>query len=209
MEAPALPLLTKAAAQQKSRARPSQAEAEEAVRTLLAYIGEDPEREGLLDTPKRVVKAYGELFGGYEQDTDALLKRQFEDVGGYKSIVLVRDIPFFSHCEHHIVPFIGKAHIGYHPKNGVVGLSKIARVVDIFARRLQTQENLTAEVANALYEGLDCLGVAVMMEAEHMCMTMRGVQKSGVSTVTTHFTGVFGEKVEEQVRFISMARGGA
>jgi GTP cyclohydrolase IA len=201
MDAPA-PTLLKTAAP----AKPSRAEAEQAVRTLLAYIGEDPSREGLMDTPRRVVKAYAELFGGYDMDAASVLERQFEDVGGYQDIVLVREIPFFSHCEHHMVPFIGKAHVAYYPGNGVVGLSKIARVVDIFARRLQTQENLTSAIAKALDDALQCRGVAVMLEAEHMCMTMRGVQKSGVSTVTTQFTGVFHDSPAEQVRYLSMVR---
>jgi GTP cyclohydrolase I len=186
--------------------RPSRAEAEAAVRTLIGYMGEDPDREGLLDTPRRVVKAYDEMFGGYRRDAAADLARVFEEVGGYDDIVLVRDIPFFSHCEHHIVPFYGKVHAAYYPSAGVVGLSKIARVVDIYARRLQTQENLTAEIAQALETALKPRGVAVMIEAEHMCMTMRGIQKAGVSTLTTQFTGIFREEPTEQVRFITLVR---
>ncbi len=189
--------------------RPSRAEAEEAVRTLLRWIGEDPEREGLIDTPKRFVKAWDELFRGYRQDARDHLGTVFEEVGGYSDIVLVRDIPFFSHCEHHIVPIIGRAHIGYYPEGGVVGLSKIARVVDIHARRLQTQENLTAEITTALDEALAARGVAVMIEAEHMCMAMRGIQKHGVTTLTTGFKGVFAEDVNEQVRFLTLIRGAA
>ena len=186
--------------------RPSRAEAEAAVRTLLAYTGDDPSREGLLDTPKRVVKAYDELYGGYQKDAHALLSRVFEEVGGYDDMVVVRDIPFFSHCEHHMVPFYGKAHVAYYPVDGVVGLSKIARVVDIFARRLQTQEHLTAQIMNALDDVLKPRGVAVLVEAEHMCMTMRGVQKSGVSTITTGFTGVFRCDPAEQARFLTFVR---
>ncbi|MFG1358929.1 GTP cyclohydrolase I FolE [Xanthobacter pseudotagetidis] len=188
--------------------RPSRGEAEAAVRTLLAYIGEDPGREGLLDTPRRVVAAYDELFSGYGEDADALLDRTFGEIGTFDDFVLVRDIPFHSHCEHHMVPFVGKAHVAYFPVERVVGLSKIARVVEIYARRLQTQEHLTSQVITALDEGLRPRGVAVMIEAEHMCMSMRGIAKQGVSTVTTQFTGVFRDDPAEQVRFITLVRGG-
>jgi GTP cyclohydrolase I len=186
--------------------RPTREEAEAAVRTLLAWAGDDPTREGLLDTPKRVAKAYGEIFAGYSQDPGEHLERTFEDVGGYDDIVLVRGIPFFSHCEHHMLPFVGTAHVAYYPSEGVVGLSKIARVVDIFAKRLQTQENLTAQIIGSLDEHLSPRGIAVMLEAEHQCMTMRGVQKQGVSTITTQFTGVFRDDPSEQVRFMSLVR---
>jgi GTP cyclohydrolase I len=186
--------------------RPSKDEAEAAIRTLLAYVGEDPDREGLLDTPRRVIKAYGQLFGGYAKDGREDLERVFEEVSGYDDIVLVRDIPFFSHCEHHIVPFFGKVHAAYYPSDGVVGLSKIARVVDVYARRLQTQENLTAEIAHAMEDALQPRGVAIMIEAEHMCMTMRGIQKAGVSTLTTQFTGLFKDNPAEQVRFLTLVR---
>jgi GTP cyclohydrolase I len=189
-------------------ARPSREEAEAAVRTLIRWAGDDPDREGLLDTPSRVAKAYGELFGGYGQDAHRMLERVFEEVGGYDDIILVRDIPFFSHCEHHMVPFVGKAHIGYYPNEGVVGLSKLARVVDAYARRLQTQENLTAQIVRTIDDVLRPRGVAVMLEAEHQCMTMRGVQKSGVSTITTQFTGVFRDDPTEQVRFMTLVRSG-
>jgi GTP cyclohydrolase I len=188
--------------------RPSRDEVEAAVRTLIAWTGDDPDREGLLDTPSRVAKATRELFGGYGEDPAAMLARVFEEVGGYDDIVLVRDIPFFSHCEHHMVPFVGKAHIAYYPEGGVVGLSKLARVVDIYARRLQTQETLTAQIVSAIDEGLKPRGVAVMIEAEHMCMAMRGIQKAGVSTVTTQFTGVFRDDPTEQVRFMTLLRAG-
>jgi GTP cyclohydrolase IA len=188
--------------------RPTREEVEAAVRTLLAWTGDDPEREGLADTPARVAKAYRELFSGYGEDAGAMLGRVFEDVGGYDDMVLVRDIPFYSHCEHHMVPFVGKAHIAYYPESGVVGLSKLARVVDIYARRLQTQETLTAQIVSAIDEGLKPRGVAVMIEAEHMCMAMRGIQKPGVSTVTTQFTGVFRDDPAEQVRFMTMLRAG-
>jgi GTP cyclohydrolase I len=187
-------------------ARPTRQEAEAAVRTLLAWAGDDPSREGLLDTPRRVVEAYEELFGGYSGDPDEALRRVFREVEGYSDIVVVRDIPFVSHCEHHIAPFVGKAHIGYYPRGGAVGLSKLARVVEMFARRLQTQEAMTAQIAEAIERGLNPRGVAVMIEAEHSCMAMRGVKKGGASTVTTEFTGVFGADREEQRRFLDLLR---
>ena len=190
-----------------SAKRPSQKEAEEAVRTLLRYIGDDPDREGLRDTPRRVVKSYAELYGGYEQDPEDVLGRTFEEVAGYDDIVFVKDIPFFSHCEHHMVPIIDKAHVAYLPDGRVLGLSKIARTIDIFARRLQTQETMTAQIANAIDEILQPKGVAVLIEADHMCMAMRGVQKIGSSTMTTTFTGTFKHDPREQARFMSMLRG--
>ena len=186
--------------------RPTRQEAEAAVRTLLAWAGDNPQREGLLDTPRRVVEAYEELFAGYEADPDEALRRVFRDVEGYADIVVVRDIPFVSHCEHHIAPFTGKAHIGYYPRGGAVGLSKLARVVEMFARRLQTQEAMTAQIAEAIERGLNPRGVAVMIEAEHSCMSMRGVKKVGASTVTTEFTGVFRTDREEQRRFLDLLR---
>jgi GTP cyclohydrolase I len=189
--------------------RPSRSEAEAAVRTLLRWAGDDPNREGLRDTPARVTKAFGQLFGGYEMDAEALLARVFEEVEGYSDIVLVRDIPFYSHCEHHMVPFMGLAHIAYYPTRGVVGLSKLARVVDTFARRLQTQETMTAQIADVIESILKPRGVAVMVEAEHLCMAMRGVQKAGVSTITSQFRGVFKDDASEQVRFLTLVRGGA
>lgn len=186
--------------------RPSQKEAEDAVRVLLRWAGDDPEREGLLDTPKRVAKAYRELFAGYEQAPEDVLGRTFEEVGGFDDMVLVKDIPFFSHCEHHMVPIIGKAHVAYLPNGRVLGLSKIARVVDIFGRRLQTQETMTAQIARSIDETLNPRGVAVMIEAEHMCMAMRGIQKQGSTTLTTTFTGAFKTEPTEQVRFMTMIR---
>jgi GTP cyclohydrolase I len=188
--------------------RPTQEEAEVAVRTLIAYAGDNPDREGLAETPKRVVKAYEELFRGYAERPGDVLDRTFEEVGGYDDIVVVRDIPFYSHCEHHMVPFVGRAHVGYYPGESVVGLSKLARVVDIYARRLQTQENLTAQIVAAVEEILKPRGAAVMIEAEHMCMSMRGVQKQGSSTVTTQFTGLFRDDPAEQLRFMSLVRLG-
>jgi GTP cyclohydrolase IA len=187
---------------------PSQEEAEAAVRTLLLWAGEDPTREGLLDTPKRVTKAYKELFSGYTEDPHDILDRVFEEVEGYSDMVLVKDIPFFSHCEHHMVPFVGKAHIGYYPAKGVVGLSKLARVVNAYAKRLQTQETMTAQIAEVIDTVLKPRGVAVLIEAEHMCMSMRGVQKHGSSTMTTQYRGLFKTDPAEQVRFFTMVKAG-
>jgi len=188
--------------------RPSRDEAEAAVRVLIAYAGDDPVREGLLDTPKRVVSAYDELYRGYRECPAEVLDRTFTEIGTYEDFVLVRDIAFNSHCEHHMMPFIGKAHIAYLPIERVVGLSKLARLVDVYARRLQTQEHLTSQVATALEEILKPRGVAVMIEAEHMCMSLRGVEKAGASTVTTQFAGSFRDNPEEQVRFITLVRAG-
>jgi GTP cyclohydrolase IA len=189
--------------------RPSREEAAAAVRTLIAFAGDDPDREGLLDTPRRVVNAYEELFRGYRECPADVLDRTFSEIGTYNDLVTIRDIPFYSHCEHHIAPFSGKAHIGYLPVERVVGLSKIARLIDVYARRLQTQEHLTSQVVTAIDEILKPRGVAVMLEAEHMCMAMRGVQKPGVATVTTQFTGLFRDNPTEQVRFLTLVRGGA
>ena len=184
--------------------RPTREEAEAAVRTLIAWAGDDPTREGLLETPARVARAYRELYAGYGQDAGEILEKTFKYVGGYDDIVLVRDIPFSSHCEHHMVPFVGKAHIAYLPHDGVVGLSKLARLVDVFAKRLQTQENLTAQIIDSLNESLNPRGAAVMLEAEHMCMSMRGVRAHGASTITHRFTGVFAEDRDEQDRFYAL-----
>jgi GTP cyclohydrolase I len=191
-----------------SKDRPSREEAEAAVRTLIRWAGDDPTREGLRQTPKRVVKAFEELYAGYGQDPGAVLDAVFEEVEGYQDIVLVRDIPFHAHCEHHMVPFLGRAHIAYYPSRGVVGLSKLARLVDVFARRLQTQEAMTAQIANALDEALRPRGIAVMIEAEHLCMSMRGIQKAGASTLTTQFSGIFRDDPAEQVRFLTLVRNG-
>ncbi|MDF2622071.1 MAG: cyclohydrolase [Xanthobacteraceae bacterium] len=187
--------------------RPSREEAEAAVRTLIAWAGDDPAREGLLDTPQRVVRAYEELYSGYRANPEKILDRTFGEIGNFDDMVLVRDIEFYSHCEHHMVPFVGKAHVAYFPVERVVGLSKIARIVDLFARRLQTQEHLTSQIVMAMDEILKPRGVAVLLEAEHMCMAMRGVRKQGASTVTSQFTGVFRDDPQEQVRFMSLLRG--
>ncbi len=189
--------------------RPSQEEAMAAVRTLIAWAGDDPDREGLLDTPKRVVKAYRELFNGYEDSPLETLTRTFEDVGGYDDIVMLRDIEFSSHCEHHMVPFIGRAHVAYLPTEKVVGISKLARVVEIFARRLQTQETMTAQIAQSIDQSLQPRGVAVMIEAIHHCMSMRGVNKRNVATITTQFTGEFKLEPNWQARFMELIRAPA
>lgn len=172
-------------------AKPSRAEAEEAVRTLLRWAGDDPEREGLLGTPDRVIRAYREYFSGYEVDPVALLQRTFEETGGYDEIVMLKDIRFESHCEHHIAPIIGKVHVAYLPNNRVVGISKLARLVDVYAKRLQIQEKMTAQIANTLDEVLQPKGVAVVIEAAHQCMTARGVHKPGTMMVTSRMLGVF------------------
>lgn len=171
--------------------RPSRDEAEAAVRTLLKWAGDDPAREGLLDTPKRVAKAYEDWFSGYSQDPVEYLARTFEEVEGYDEMIVLKDIRFESHCEHHLAPIIGKAHVAYLPTNKVVGISKLARVVEVFARRLQVQEKLTAQIANSIQDVLDPNGVAVVIEASHQCMTTRGVHKPGVTMVTSTMLGSF------------------
>jgi GTP cyclohydrolase I len=185
--------------------RPSMEEAMDAVRTLLRWAGDDPAREGLIDTPKRVAKAYREFFAGYEMDPVAELSRTFEDVQGYDDIVMLRDIDVESHCEHHMVPILGKAHVAYMPTNRVVGISKIARVVEIFGKRLQTQETMTAQVADCITEALRPAGVAVLIDAKHQCMTTRGVHHKNVATITTQFTGVFKTDRELKDRFLRLA----
>jgi GTP cyclohydrolase IA len=182
--------------------RPTREEAMDAVRTLIAWAGDDPRREGVLDTPKRVVDAYEEWFSGYDADPGKELNRTFEDVQGYDDIVMLRDIEVESHCEHHMAPFLGKAYLAYMPTNKVVGISKLARVVEIFARRLQTQETLTQQIADAITDGLKPAGVAILIDAEHQCMTTRGVHHRHVSTVTTQFCGVFRSDKDLQKRFL-------
>ena len=198
-----------APAADKPADRPSREEAEAAVRTLIRWAGDDPQREGLRDTPKRVAKAFKELYAGYKEDPAQVLDKIFAEVEGYDDLVLVRDIPFHSHCEHHMVPFFGMAHIAYYPTKGVVGLSKLARLVDVYARRLQTQETMTAQIADVIESILKPRGIAIMVEAEHLCMAMRGVQKAGVSTITTQFRGVFKGDANEQVRFLTLVRNKA
>ncbi|MGB0591479.1 MAG: GTP cyclohydrolase I FolE [Myxococcota bacterium] len=184
--------------------RPSKAEAEAAVRTLLAYAGDDPTREGLLGTPDRVVRAYGEWFNGYQEDPRELLRRTFHEVEGYDEIVLLKEIPFESHCEHHLAPIIGHAHIGYLPNKRVVGISKLARVLEVYAKRLQIQEKMTAQIANAIQDVLQPLGVAVVLEASHQCMTTRGVHKAGVSMVTSQMLGAFREDPTTRKEFLGL-----
>jgi GTP cyclohydrolase I len=189
--------------------RPSREEAEAAVRALIAYLGENPTREGLVGTPKRVVAALDELYSGYREIPADALVRTFGETEPYEDFVLIRDIGFTSHCEHHMMPFYGKAHVAYRPVERVVGLSKLARLVDVYARRLQTQEHLTSQIATAIEEVLKPHGVAVMLEAEHTCMSVRGVAKQGVSTVTTRFVGSFRDNSDDQMRFVTLVRGTA
>jgi len=189
--------------------RPSREAAEAAVRTLIAYLGDNPAREGLRATPKRVIAAFDELYRGYREIPADTLTRTFGETEPYDDFVLIRDIGFTSHCEHHMMPFHGKAHVAYRPVERVVGLSKLARLVDVYARRLQTQEQFTSQVAAAIDEVLKPHGVAVLIEAEHTCMSIRGVAKPGVSTVTTRFLGTFRDSAEDQVRFVTLVRGAA
>lgn len=188
------------------RRRPTRAEAEEAVRTLLAWAGDDPERPGLLETPSRVVDAYGEYFSGYKGDALAELSATFEEPEGYDDMVLLKDVRFESHCEHHIAPFLGVAHVAYVPNGRIVGLSKLVRVVEIYARRLQTQEALTSVIAQAIMDGLGAKGAAVMMRAEHQCMSMRGVRQRGVETITMRFLGVFETEDAWRQRFLAVVQ---
>lgn len=182
--------------------KPTQAQAEEAVRTLLRWAGEDPAREGLLETPKRVVKAYGDWFSGYAEDPAEYLRRTFKEVDGYDEMVVLRGIEFESHCEHHMAPIIGRAHVGYLPTCKVVGISKLARVVDGFARRFQVQEKLTAQIANCIQDTLQPLGVGVVIDASHECMTTRGVHKRGVSMVTSQMLGSFRDDPSTRAEFL-------
>ncbi|MBO23143.1 MAG: GTP cyclohydrolase I FolE [Rhodospirillaceae bacterium] len=184
--------------------RPSRDAARAAVRTLLAYAGDDPTREGLLDTPDRVVRSYDEFFGGYFEDPVAILERTFSETDGYDEIVLLRNIDFASHCEHHMVPIIGCAHVAYLPKTRVVGISKLARVVEAYARRLQIQEKMTAQIANIINEVLEPRGVAVVIEATHQCMSTRGVSKTGVNMVTSSMLGAFRDDPATRQEFLSM-----
>ena len=195
------------AGQPRDRTDEERARAKEAVRELIKWIGDDPDREGLSDTPRRVVDAFLEYFQGYEQCPETYLKRTFEQVGGYDEIVLLRDIPFHSHCEHHMAPIIGKAHVGYLPRDRVVGISKLARVVRAYAKRLQVQERLTAEIADCIQKVLDPVGVAVVIEATHACMTCRGVETPDVVMTTSRMMGAFREDVksrEEVMRLIGL-----
>ena len=180
----------------------SDKDAEEAFKTILTWMGEDPNREGLLETPKRVVKAFKEYFKGYKEDPNEVLEKTFGDVEGYDDMVIQKNISVQSHCEHHMAPIIGKAHVAYIPKDRVVGLSKLARVVEVFSKRLQTQERLTMQIANTLMKSLDAKGVAVTIDSTHQCMTMRGIKKEKATTVTNYFTGKFKEDLSFQNRFL-------
>jgi GTP cyclohydrolase I len=188
--------------------RPTQSEAEAAVRTLIEWAGDDPDREGLLDTPGRVARAYKELFAGYDVDPREYLERTFEEVGGYDELVVLRDIRVVSFCEHHMLPFLGKAHVGYLPSNRVVGISKLARVVHGFARRLQIQEKLTSEIAQAIHDILQPKGVGVVIVSEHSCMTMRGVNTPGSRLTTSHLTGVLRDDPRTRQEFLEFVRNG-
>ena len=184
--------------------KPTREEAEAAVRTMLAWTGDNPDREGLIETPKRVVRAYEQFFAGYEMDPKEVLSKVFEEVEGYDEMVIVKDIRVESHCEHHIVPILGKAHVGYLPNKRIVGISKLARVVDIFGKRLQTQEVMTAQIANVINEVLEPRGVAVVMNAKHQCMTTRGVHKPESSTITSTMLGAFRENPDTRAEFMNL-----
>ena len=184
--------------------KPSREEAEEAVRTLICWTGDDPDREGLIETPKRVVKAYEEFFEGYDMDPEEVLQKTFEEVQGYDDAVIVRNIRVESHCEHHIVPIIGVAHVGYIPNNRVVGISKLARVIEIFGKRLQTQETMTAQIADTIQKVLKPKGVAVVVDASHQCMTTRGIHKTESSTITSRMLGTFRSDHKAREEFISL-----
>jgi GTP cyclohydrolase IA len=186
--------------------RPNRQQAEEAIRKLIAWTGDNPTRDGLIGTPRRVINAFGESFAGYRRNAADVFARACDEIESHDDVVVVRDIPFNSHCEHHMLPFFGHAHIAYYPDGRVMGLSKAAGAIDVFALRLQTQERLTAEIAHAVDDALKPRGVAVMLEAEHQCMTLRGVRKPGALTTTTAFTGVFKSDPAEQVRFLSLVR---
>lgn len=192
----------------RSRRRPDRAAAEDAVRTLIEWAGDDPEREGLIGTPDRVVRAYEEFFAGYEEDPAALLQRTFEETADYDEMVILRDIRLESHCEHHMVPIIGKVHLAYFPAGRVVGISKLARLVEVFAKRLQIQEKLTAQIADTINAVLEPRGVAVVVEAAHQCMTTRGIRKPGVVTITSRMLGCFRTEPEAKREFLTLIRGG-
>ena len=186
--------------------KPTEAQVHDAVRTMLAWAGDDPSREGLVETPKRVAEAYKEFFAGYDTDPEEILEKTFEEVEGYDEMVLVKDIRVESHCEHHMLPIIGKAHVAYIPTNRVVGISKLARIVDVYGKRLQTQETMTAQIANAIQKVLQPKGVAVVIDAYHQCMSTRGVHKTESSTVTSSMKGVFNDNVRTRNEFLNLIR---
>ena len=200
-------LLTEKKLKGRKARKPSRKQAEEAIHTLLLWAGEDPRREGLLDTPRRVARAYEDWFSGYKDDPVTYLQRTFEEVEGYDEMIVLRDIPFESHCEHHMAPIIGKAHVGYLPSNKVVGISKLARVVEAFARRFQVQEKMTAQIANCIEQVLKPKGVGIVIEAVHQCMTTRGVHKAGVSMVTSQMLGAFRKDARTRAEFLRMLGG--
>jgi GTP cyclohydrolase I len=203
-ESRAMPSHTVTEILDKTAARPSREEAESAVRTLIRWIGDDPDREGLLDTPARVTRAWEEFGAGYEQDPKEILARTFEEIAGYDEMVVLRDIGFESHCEHHMLPIIGRAHVAYLPRKRVVGISKLARIVEAFAKRLQIQEKMTAEIADTIQEVLDPHGVAVVIDAAHHCMTTRGVRRAGVNMVTSRMLGAFRKDPSTRREFLAM-----
>lgn len=186
--------------------RPTVKQAEEAVKTLIAWAGDNPDREGLLETPKRVVNAYREFFSGYDADPEKILGKTFEEIGDYEEMVLLKDMRMESHCEHHMVPFLGKAHIAYIPDKKVVGISKIARLLDVYAKRLQTQEVMTIQIANMIQKTLKPKGVAVLIDAKHQCMTTRGIHKINTSTITTSMCGLFKTDPQMEAKFLSMIK---
>ena len=188
----------------KPISKPSREEAMDAVRTMIAWAGDDPSREGLLETPKRVVKAYEEFFAGYEMDPDEILNKTFEEVAGYDEMIIIKDIRLESHCEHHMVPILGKAHLAYIPNNRVVGISKLARVVDVYGKRLQTQETMTAQIAESINRVLQPKGVAVVVDAGHQCMTTRGIHKTNATTITSQMLGVFRSDYRTRSEFMNL-----
>jgi|TARA_B110000238_G_scaffold110687_1_gene120433 GTP cyclohydrolase I len=190
----------------KKSVRPTREEAMEAVKTMLAWAGDDPTREGLLETPKRVVKAYEEFFSGYNMDPDEILNKTFEEVAGYDEMIIIKDIRLESHCEHHMVPILGKAHLAYIPNNRVVGISKLARIVDVYGKRLQTQETMTAQIANSIQRVLDPKGVAVVIDAGHQCMTTRGIHKTNATTITSQMLGIFRSDYRTRSEFMNLIK---
>ena len=196
--------MTKNKSINKPISKPSREEAMDAVRTMIAWAGDDPSREGLLETPKRVIKAYEEFFAGYDMDPDEILNKTFEEVAGYDEMIIIKDIRLESHCEHHMVPILGKAHLAYIPNNRVVGISKLARVVDVYGKRLQTQETMTAQIAESINRVLQPKGVAVVVDAGHQCMTTRGIHKTNATTITSQMLGVFRSDYRTRSEFMNL-----
>ena len=197
-------IMTKHKTMNKPKSKPSREEAMDAVRTMIAWAGDDPSREGLLETPKRVIKAYEEFFAGYDMDPDEILNKTFEEVAGYDEMIIIKDIRLESHCEHHMVPILGKAHLAYIPNNRVVGISKLARVVDVYGKRLQTQETMTAQIAESINRVLQPKGVAVVVDAGHQCMTTRGIHKTNATTITSQMLGVFRSDYRTRSEFMNL-----